>query len=79
VGALIFHNLEENVPVITMRAEAELMGARDAVQRAAQGIADGVFTAKVGNHCSFCAYRSLCPKKEKRIPHPAEVEAGQPN
>ena len=30
------------------------------------------FEAKPGIHCNFCAYRSLCPEKEKRIPHPVE-------
>jgi RecB family exonuclease len=73
VSALIFHNLEENVPVITTRSESELTGARELVKKVAQGIADGAFPAKPGNHCNFCAYRSLCPEKEKRIPHPAEV------
>jgi ATP-dependent exoDNAse (exonuclease V) beta subunit len=73
VGALIFHNLEENVPVITMRSEGELQGARQRVESAAQGIAEGIFTAKPGIHCNFCAYRSLCPTKEKRIPHRLEA------
>jgi RecB family exonuclease len=79
VGALIFHNLEENVPVSTMRSEADLLGARQRVEAAAQGIADGIFTAKMGIHCNFCAYRTLCPEKEKRIPHPVKGAAGKPN
>jgi RecB family exonuclease len=79
VGALIFHNLEENVPVLTMRSESELIAARDRVQGAAQGIADGIFEPKLGIHCNFCAYRSLCPEKEKRIPRRAEIPAAQPN
>ena len=74
VGALIFHNLAENVPVITTRTEAQLAGARGRVEAAAQGIADGKFEAKPGMHCNFCSYRSLCPVKEKRIPH--RVESG---
>jgi DNA helicase-2/ATP-dependent DNA helicase PcrA len=68
VGALIFHNLEENVPVTTMRTEPQLLAARQRVEEAAQGIAAGEFEAKPGIHCNFCAYRSLCPEKEKRIP-----------
>src|SRR5579872_6967089 len=68
VGALIFHNLEENVPVITTRTESDLLAARQRVESAAVGIADGIFEAKPGIHCNFCAYRSLCPEKEKRIP-----------
>jgi len=74
VGALIFHNLEENVPVMTMRSESDLLAARGCVEKAAQSIAAGEFKAKPGQHCNFCAYRSLCPEKEKRIPH--RVEAG---
>ena len=72
VGALVFHNLEENVPVITTRSEGQLLAARGRVEAAAQGIADGKFEAKPGMHCNFCAYRSLCPEKEKRIPHRME-------
>jgi ATP-dependent DNA helicase UvrD/PcrA len=79
VGALIFYNLEENVPVITTRTEAQLIAARSRVEAAAQGIADGLFKAKPGMHCNFCAYRSLCPEKEKRIPHPVESTAKRPN
>jgi RecB family exonuclease len=79
VGALIFYNLEENVAVTTTRTEPQLLGARNRVEAAAQGIANGIFKAKPGMHCNFCAYRSLCPEKEKRIPHRVESIAGRPN
>jgi RecB family exonuclease len=79
VGALIFYNLEENVPVITTRTEAQLIAARGRVEAAAQGIANGLFKPKLGMHCNFCAYRSLCPVKEKRIPHPVESPARRPS
>jgi RecB family exonuclease len=79
VGALIFYNLEENVAVSTTRTELELLAARSRVEAAAQGIADGIFKARPGMHCNFCAYRSLCPEKEKRIPHRVESVAGSPN
>jgi RecB family exonuclease len=79
VGALIFYNLEDNVPVTTTRTDAQLLGARSRVEDAAQGIADGIFEAKPGMHCNFCAYRSLCPAKEKRIPHRVATAARQPN
>ena len=36
VGALIFHNLEENVPVITIRTESQLTWPRGSVKTAAQ-------------------------------------------
>ena len=75
VGALLFHNLEENVPVMTSRLESQLLSARICVEEAAKGIAEGVFEAKPGQHCSFCAYRSLCPEKEKRIPRLASAKA----
>lgn len=75
VGTLIFHNLEENVPVTTARSHSELLAARACVEEAAEGIVAGVFEAKPGQHCNFCAYRSLCPAKEKRIAHRAEAGA----
>ncbi|HTZ82857.1 MAG TPA: ATP-dependent DNA helicase [Candidatus Acidoferrales bacterium] len=68
VGALIFQNLQENFPIIATRSESELIAARNRVEDVAQSIADGIFKAKPGIHCNFCAYRSLCPEKEKRIP-----------
>src|SRR5579871_888802 len=72
VGALIFHNLEDILPVGTHRTESQLLAARQKVQEAAEGIAAGKFEAKTGKHCDFCAYRSICPKREKRVPRPAE-------
>jgi len=74
VGALIFYNLGDNVPVITTRSSSDLLAARERVGEAAAGIANNVFEARTGNHCNFCAYRSLCPEKEKRIPRKAELE-----
>jgi CRISPR/Cas system-associated exonuclease Cas4 (RecB family) len=68
VDALIFHNLAENVPVISTRTDAQLLAARQIVLDAATGIAEGNFEPNPKMHCSFCAYRSLCPAKEKRIP-----------
>jgi DNA helicase-2/ATP-dependent DNA helicase PcrA len=73
VGTLSFHNLEQNVPVMTSRSEAQLLSARICVEDAAKGISEGVFEAKPGQHCNFCAYRTLCPEKEKRIPRLART------
>ena len=73
VGALIFYNLEENAPVITTRSEATLQSARVCVEEAAEGIRQGVFEAKPGQHCNFCSYRSLCPEQEKCISRKEEV------
>jgi RecB family exonuclease len=73
VGSLIFHNLEENVAVTTTRNESDLIAARARVEAAAKNIGEGKFEAKPGIHCNFCGYRSLCPEKEKRIPHRATL------
>jgi RecB family exonuclease len=77
VDSLVFHNLEENVPVITTRTDAQLREAQDRVEAAAQGIAAGDFRAKVEFHCSFCSYRNLCPAKEKLVPNVAVSVAKQ--
>jgi DNA helicase II / ATP-dependent DNA helicase PcrA len=78
VGDLAFHNLEGNVAVISKRTDFQLEEARERVLDAARGIATGSFEPKLGFHCSFCAFRGLCPAREKRIPHsvahaPAEL------
>jgi len=75
VGALVFHNLEQNVPVVTIRSEAQLLDARICVEEAAKGIAEGVFDPRPGQHCHFCAYRTLCPEKERRLPRLATAKA----
>jgi DNA helicase-2/ATP-dependent DNA helicase PcrA len=72
VGALVFHNLEGNVPVFSRRAEFQLAEARDRVQAVARGIAEGNFEAKLDYHCNFCAFRGLCPAREKRVPNLAK-------
>jgi superfamily I DNA/RNA helicase/RecB family exonuclease len=69
VRSLVFYNLEENVPVATVRSEAELRIARDRVAKAAEHIAAGDFKPKVDFHCSFCSFRTLCPAKEKHFPN----------
>ena len=79
VGALVFHNLEQNVPVTTARTESALLSARAKVEDAARKIADGRFEPKTGIHCNFCAYRSLCPEKEKRIPRRVDLAPNRSN
>jgi DNA helicase-2/ATP-dependent DNA helicase PcrA len=69
VRSLVFYNLEENVPVATVRSDAELRGACDRVAAAAERIAAGDFKAKVDFHCSFCSFRNLCPAKERQFPN----------
>lgn len=75
VGALTFHNLEDNMSVSTTRNDGDLLVARQKVQEAAEGIAAGNFEAKPGLACDFCAYRTLCPAKEKRVPISLRVPA----
>lgn len=70
VSSLVFHNLEDNIPVETRRSESDLVKARTRVEAAAEGIAAGDFDARRGIHCNFCAYRSICVEQENRIPFP---------
>jgi DNA helicase II / ATP-dependent DNA helicase PcrA len=69
VGALVFHNLEGNVPVVSKRTDFQLEEARERVLTVARGIAAGNFEAKSGFYCNFCAFRGLCPAQEKRVPN----------
>jgi DNA helicase-2/ATP-dependent DNA helicase PcrA len=69
VGALVFHNLEGNVPVYSKRTEFQLEEARERVLAVARGIADGDFKPKPDFYCNFCAFRGLCPAREKRVPN----------
>jgi len=71
VGELAFHNLEGNVAVISKRAEFQLQEARERVQAVARGIAEGNFKPKPDFHCTFCAFRGLCPAREKHAPNVA--------
>ncbi len=77
VGESAFHNLEGNVSVTSKRTEFQLEEARERVRNVARQIADGNFGAKLGFHCTFCAFRGLCPAREKRVPNPAEDGAGK--
>jgi DNA helicase-2/ATP-dependent DNA helicase PcrA len=68
VSELAFHNLDGNLPVISRRSEFQLEEAKERVQAVARGIAQGDFKAKPDYHCNFCAFRGLCPAKEKMAP-----------
>jgi DNA helicase II / ATP-dependent DNA helicase PcrA len=69
VGELAFHNLQGNVLVVSKRTEFQLAEARERVRDAAAAIAAGNFEPSPGYHCSFCAFRGLCPAKEKLVPN----------
>jgi DNA helicase-2/ATP-dependent DNA helicase PcrA len=75
VGSLVFHNLEGNVPVSSKRANFQLEEARERVRAVARGIAEGNFEPKLDHHCNFCAFRGLCPAREKRVPNLAKRSA----
>jgi len=75
VGSLVFHNLEGNVPVFSRRTEFQLEEARQRVLAVARGIAEGNFEPNLDYHCNFCAFRGLCPAREKRVPNLAKSSA----
>ena len=62
-----FYNLATNSQVTTRRNDLELQEARARVEEVAHQVAAGQFEPKPGFHCTFCAYRSLCPATEKRL------------
>jgi DNA helicase-2/ATP-dependent DNA helicase PcrA len=68
VSGLAFHNLEGNIPVISKRTDFDLEEARERVAAVARGISEGNFKPKPDYHCNFCAFRGLCPAKEKAAP-----------
>jgi DNA helicase II / ATP-dependent DNA helicase PcrA len=73
VGGLVFQNLEGNVAVVSKRTEFQLEEARGRVRAAACGIAEGNFEPKLDYHCNFCAFRGLCPAREKQAPKLAKI------
>jgi DNA helicase-2/ATP-dependent DNA helicase PcrA len=75
VGALVFHNLEGNVPVYSKLTDFQLEQARERVLAVARGIAEGNFKPKPDFYCNFCAFRELCPAQEKRVPNLAPSQA----
>jgi DNA helicase-2/ATP-dependent DNA helicase PcrA len=62
-----FYNLATNSQVTTRRSEIELQAARARVEEVAHQVAAGNFEPKTGFHCTFCAYRNLCPATERRL------------
>jgi DNA helicase II / ATP-dependent DNA helicase PcrA len=68
VSELVFHNLEGNVVVTSGRDEFQRERAKERVQKVAHDIAIGNFGAKPGFYCNFCAFRGVCPAREKRAP-----------
>jgi DNA helicase-2/ATP-dependent DNA helicase PcrA len=71
VSGLVFHNLEGNIPVVSKRTDFQLEQARERVLTVARNIADGNFKPKPDFYCNFCAFRGLCPAREKQAPNVA--------
>jgi putative RecB family exonuclease len=66
VKDLIFQNMGDNTTIVSQRSPESLHKAEAKIAAAAQGIAEGQFEPKTGNHCNWCGYRSICPTKELR-------------
>jgi DNA helicase-2/ATP-dependent DNA helicase PcrA len=64
VKAVIFENLEDGTTALTTRDAGDLKRAETKIAEVAGKIRDGEFKAKPGFHCSWCAYRILCPEQE---------------
>ena len=81
VNQVSFYNLDGNQLILTTRDAAILEEAKRKVEEVAAKIKEGNFEPKVGYHCSFCVYRSLCPAKERVTPlvNIAEKAAGRAN
>lgn len=74
---LVFHNLEGNSKVSSVRTATQLEEAKFRVIEVAAKIKAGEFQPKPGFHCAACAYRLLCPKTEKRVPQVLACAAGE--
>ena len=77
VDRLVFHNLDGNTQIGTQISDVKIEEAKVKVRTIAEKITDGQFEPKPGFHCSWCAFRVLCPKTERRIPELAKPAAAQ--
>jgi len=64
IKAVVFENLEDRSSMITTRDAGDLKKAEQKIAEVAGKIAGGEFDPKPGFHCSWCAYRALCPEHE---------------
>jgi DNA helicase-2/ATP-dependent DNA helicase PcrA len=81
VNQVSFYNLDGNQLILTTRDASQLEQAKRKVEEVAAKIKEGNFEPKVGYHCGFCVYRSLCPAKERVTPleNTAKKAAGRAN
>jgi DNA helicase-2/ATP-dependent DNA helicase PcrA len=68
VKALILQNLEDNTTVQSTRSRENLLETEAKIAKVAAGIAAGEFQAHIGRHCTWCAYRTICPETEVTVP-----------
>ncbi|MEO5936157.1 MAG: ATP-dependent DNA helicase [Terriglobales bacterium] len=64
---IAYHSLENDALVEVPPSDRYLKAARDAVKKAADGIAAGMFDPKPGFACKWCAYAILCPATAEKI------------
>ncbi|HUS18515.1 MAG TPA: ATP-dependent DNA helicase [Terriglobales bacterium] len=64
---IAFHNLDNDTIVEVKPSDLQLKKAREAVHKAAEGIAEGKFDPKPGFACRWCAYSILCPATVEKI------------
>jgi ATP-dependent exoDNAse (exonuclease V) beta subunit len=65
---LAYHNLEDDTVVSTEFDTGRLRDAESKIEKAAAGIAAGVFEPKPSPFvCKRCEYRSLCPATEEKL------------
>ncbi len=65
--SLEFYNLEDNSRVATTRCDEDLRKIEEEIAEVAEGIRAEQFAPKLGFHCQWCSYRSLCPATEERL------------
>lgn len=64
---LVLFNVQDNSEAIAGRTPKQLESARQKIEDAAQGIANGEFEPRPGQNCRWCDYKSLCPATEQRV------------
>ena len=71
VKTLIFQNLANNSTIETVRSPEDLHETELKIIKVPAGIEGGLFEAKIGRHCNWCAFRAICPEMEVSVPAPA--------
>jgi DNA helicase-2/ATP-dependent DNA helicase PcrA len=69
---LVLLNVQDASEAVAARTSRQLEAAREKIEAAAEGIAQGRFDPEPGQHCRWCDYRRLCPATEQRVFLPAQ-------